>query len=284
MTIVIPHQLKNKDFRFIKIAMSGMSERKRPLETNWQTMNNYQYFDYELTNWLRNENNYGIVCGYGNLAVIDADDAAIADLVRTKLPPTFTIRTGSGGMHFYYTVPDLEKKIVLKDNDKKHYGEIQWQGSQVIGPGSIHPSNNKYTIVDNSEITTITKEQIDAALSNYIQKESPMTNYQRNTSSNYEFIDVSKCLSLGGLTRIGDECKGKHPVHGSSTGGNFSVNIRKGVFHCFRCGTGGGPIALIAMLNGLINCSDVKPGCITPEIYLQVIKIAKEKYGIIIEE
>lgn len=284
MAIVIPHQLKKTDFRFIRIAMDGMSARKRPLETNWQRTNNYHYFDYVLTNWLVNNSNYGVVCGYGNLAVIDADEAAIADLVRANLPPTFTIRTGSGGMHFYYIVPDLDKKIVLKDKDKKHYGEIQWQGSQVIGPGSIHPSNNKYTIVDNSDITTITRAQIDAALSNYIQKEQPMTNYQRNESANYQFIDVRKILTGNFVSKGGNEFQGKHPVHGSSTGGNFCVNVEKGIWRCFRCNTGGGPITLIAMLSGLINCSDVKPGCITPELYRQIIKIAKEKYDITIEE
>ena len=281
--IIIPRQLRRNEFRFIKIAMHDVNARKRPIETDWQTTNNYQYFDKQLQDWII-DSNYGVCCGYGNLAVIDADDPVIARLVETKLPPTFTIVTGSGGVHYYYLIPDLDKKIVLKDKDKKHYGEVQWHGSQVIGPGSIHPNGNKYIIAKNLEITEINKIQLESALWDYIQKEQPMTNYQRNESANYQFIDVKKILPGQYMAKGNNELQGKHPVHGSSTGGNFCVNTEKGIWHCFRCGTGGGPVTLIAMLNGLITCDQVKPGCITPEIYRQIIQIAKDKYNIIIEE
>jgi hypothetical protein len=37
----------------------------------------------------------------------------------------------------------------------------------------------------------------------------------------------------------GDEIRGVHPVHGStSPGGNVSMNPSKGVVYCFRCGKG----------------------------------------------
>ena len=280
--IIIPHQLKNKDFRFILIAAGGPSPRKRPLEVGWQNTNNYNYFDYRLTDWIKDDKNYGVCCGYGNLAVIDADDPVIDRLVETKLPPTFTIVTGSGGVHYYYLIPDLDRKIILKDKDKKHYGEVQWRGSQVIGPGSIHPNGNKYIIAINLEITEITKIQLESALLDYIQKEQPSKPYLGD--NNYGFINVAEILNLDSFRQKGNEFVGKHPAHGSNTGNNFSINANKGIWHCFRCGTGGGPVTLIAMLNGLITCDQVKPGCITPEIYRQVIQIAKNKYNIIIEE
>lgn len=281
--IIIPHQLRQDMFRFIKIAMHDVNARKRPIETDWQTTNNYRYFDDELIDWIK-DSNYGVCCGYGNLAVIDADVPLIAAIVKAKLPRTFTIRTGSGGHHFYYIIPDLDKKIILKDKEKNHYGEIQWKGSQVIGPGSIHPNDNRYIIIDNSEIATVTKTKIEEVLTDFIQKEQSMNNYQRNESANYQFIDVRKILPGTYTAKGNNELQGKHPVHGSSTGGNFCVNIDKGIWHCFRCGTGGGPVTLIAMLNGLITCDQVKPGCITPDIYKQIIQIAKDKYNIIIEE
>lgn len=279
---MIPKQLQNKDFRFILIATGGLSPRKRPLEVDWQNTNNYPYSDYKLNGYINEGKNYGVVCGYGNLAVIDADDPVIARLVETKLPPTFTIRTGSGGVHYYYIVPDLDRKIILKDKNDKHYGEIQWRGSQVIGPGSTHPNGNKYTIAVDVGITEISKNQIESILQEYIKQEVPPKPY--SGENNYGYIDVSKICPTNNFRQKGSELQGKHPVHGSSTGGNFCLNVEKGLWRCFRCNTGGGPITLIAMLNGLIKCSDAKPGCITPEIYQKVIQIAKEKYGIVIEE
>lgn len=286
MPIVIPEQLKNNAFRFIKIDMCGPTARKKPLEIDWQNTNNYEYTRYVFFKWLEQENNYGVVCGYGNLAVIDADHDAISFLVESRLPKTFTVKTGRGGKHYYYIIPDLEKKIVLQkfqlnNATWNHYGEIQWKGSQIIGPGSIHSNGNKYVVIDDSQIATITNQHIQEIFSEYIKREEPKKEY--SGENNYQYIDVSKILNLEKFRQKGGEFVGKHPVHGSSTGGNFSINIDKGLFHCFRCGTGGGPIALIAMLNGLIQCCDVKPGCITPEIYEKVIKIAKEKYGVVID-
>jgi hypothetical protein len=289
MPIEIPDQLKNAYFRFIKIAMHDVNARKRPIESGWQIENNYQYNDNEILDWINENYNYGVVCGYGNLAVIDADHEEIEFIVENRLPRTFTVKTGSGGKHYYYIIPDLEKKIVLQrpyiENDKwmiRHCGEIQWKGSQVVGPGSIHPNNNRYAILRDDPIATITNQHIQEILGDYIKKDEPRREY--SGENNHEHIDISKIIDLNNFRQKGGEFVGKNPVHGSSTGGNFSININKGIFHCFRCGTGGGPIALIAMLNGLINCQDVRPGCITTEIYKQVVKIAREKYGIIIED
>ena len=128
----------SKDFRFIKIEPGG----KKPLESDWQNYNNYQYYSLELNQYILNGYNYGVACGYGNLAVIDADNPVIAFIVENRLPKTFTVQTGSGGRHYYFIVPDLNKKIILMDDKDNHYGEIQWRGAQVVGPNSKHPNGN----------------------------------------------------------------------------------------------------------------------------------------------
>jgi hypothetical protein len=281
--IFIPHQLKNVYFRFIKITMDGPLARKKPLEPDWQNTKNYQYFANELCSWIATDLNYGVATGYGNLAVIDADDPVITDMVKKTFPRTFTVKTGSGGTHFYYIVPDMDKKIILKDKDKKHYGEIQWKGQQVVGPGSLHPSNNMYTIIDNSEIATITKFQIEQLFKDYIKPEEPEGTYSGDPSQ-YDFIDIMKFCPTNKLHKVGDEWQGPHPVHGSRTGMNFCVNPSKGVWHCFRCGTGGGPISLLAIIEGIIKCDEYKPGVISPETYRRLVEIAKVKYGIIIKD
>jgi hypothetical protein len=69
-------------------------------------------------------------------------------------------------------------------------------------------------------------------------------------------------------------------MHGSTTGKNFCINLKKGMWKCFRCDCGGGVISLIAMLNGLIQCGDP----ITNEIRCKVLEFAKEKYGVEIKD
>ena len=71
--MIIPKQLQNKDFRFVKIQVMD----KKPFEPNWQNSNNYSYDDINLISWLNNNNNYGIVCGKGDLAIIDCDEQEI---------------------------------------------------------------------------------------------------------------------------------------------------------------------------------------------------------------
>jgi len=276
--MLIPKQLRNKEFRFIKIQ----KQDKKPIEKDWSKTNNYIYTDIELINWLSNGNNYGVLCGKGYLTVIDCDKKEIADIVEQKLPETFTVETGSGGKHYYYIVRDIDKTIVLtkKENDEEiHYGEIRNNGSQVIGPSSIHPNGNEYKIIKNSEIKEIHKTTLETIFKDYIKNDEYIIK-KENVKRDYDKIDISNIIKTLNLERHGNEFQGSHPIHGSTTGHNFSINIDKNVWHCFRHNTGGGIVTLIAMLNKIINCSDCREGCVTPTIFKDVVKIAKEKYDI----
>ena len=93
-------------------------------------------------------------------------------------------------------------------------------------------------------------------------------------------IDITQIISLSGLTHQGQEYQGSHPVHGSTTGGNFCINPSKGTWHCFRCDSGGGALSLIAILEGIIDCPEAVPGGIRGDTFKKVIQIATEKYGI----
>jgi phage/plasmid-associated DNA primase len=74
------------------------------------------------------------------------------------------------------------------------------------------------------------------------------------------------------------ELAGAHPRHGSSTGDNFSVNVEKGVWHCWRHGTGGDALALIAVCEGLLPCEDMHAGALRGENFKQVIALANTKF------
>ncbi len=156
----IPKQLKS--FRFCKIKLGT----KIPYEKDW--INNSYY--YNQINPVENEN-YGVVCGFENLAVIDCDKPELNEIVKSKLPETFSVKTGSGGMHYYYLIPELKKKIILFKGEE-HLGEIQSYGSQVVGAGSIHPNGNEYQVINNMGIKEISLKEIEEVLGVFYLREA----------------------------------------------------------------------------------------------------------------
>jgi len=157
--MVVPERLRNLKFCRIKIRS------KAPFELDWVN----KPYSYEDISKFDNEN-YGVLCGYENLAVIDCDKEELAFAVEKLLPKTFSVKTGGGGKHFYFFIPDLEKKIILKA-DEEHLGEIQFKGQQVVGANSIHPSGNKYEILSDEEIKTITYSKVKEILGSFIKEE-----------------------------------------------------------------------------------------------------------------
>ena len=139
----IPKRLKNDEFRFIKIKVKA----KEPLEFNWPDKNNYHYNSTELEQHRIKGGNYGIVCGYNNLLVVDCDDPLSEKLVEDSLPETFTVKTGSGLKHYYYYCESGKSLKIFKNNNKETLADIQFRGKQVIAPGSIHPNGNEYIVV-----------------------------------------------------------------------------------------------------------------------------------------
>lgn len=285
MKIIIPEQLRSMDFRFIKVR----SKSKQASEKNWQESYNYKYDEAAFKDTLKQATGYGVLCGFGKLAVIDCDKEEFAKEMYMKLPSTFTVITGSGGLHLYYIIPDLDKKIVITDSKDVHHGEVQFAGSYVVGAGSIHPNGTEYKIKDDVKIQTITKKKLFEALEPFLKKDDKFVETVV-TGLNW---DIEKLLNdMGGMQgQHGDEHWGTHPVHGSSKddehgggkGNNFNLNPVKGVWHCYRCGTGGDTLSLIAMLNGLVKCEQCKPGFFSTkkgvEIFLKAKKIGAEKYG-----
>ncbi len=96
--VEIPKQLQNPDFRFCLIR----KQSKVPFEKNWQ-IKGYKFDDPKLIKHLKNGGNYGCIGGFGNLVVLDIDNPVLAEKMEKKLN-TFTVKTGSGGRHFYFII------------------------------------------------------------------------------------------------------------------------------------------------------------------------------------
>jgi hypothetical protein len=127
---MIPPQLQNPAFRFIRVA----AKSKRPIDQDWQETANYQFDSPSLLQHLQDGGNYGIICGPGEVRVLDCDELArLEELgVLAKFPQTFAVQSRAGRVHRYYLIPELKKKIVLFDPILKdengqplHLGEIQ---------------------------------------------------------------------------------------------------------------------------------------------------------------
>lgn len=268
----LPKQLRNNKFRFVKI----LAGQKRPAEEDWWMTNNYKHSEKEFKEYLESSDAYGVVCGPGKLAIVDCDNIAVAEVLKKELPNTFTVRTpGHNSLHFYFIIPDLTKKIIMNDVNDKHHGEVQFTGSQCLGPNSRHPNGELYEVENDAAIAKISKKQLLTSIAPFIQQEKPS---KCDSGIDFDIMEVAK--SLKGMDEKGGEIVGAHPIHGSEGGENFHIDPEKNVWHCFRCNTGGDAFTLIAMLEGLIQCKDCKPGALSDKtLFKKVKQIAINKYG-----
>lgn len=271
-----------------------LNGQKKPEGKKWTTDANYAYGDGVLAGYLAEGHNYGVCTGIADLVVLDADDLPRLDAlnVTPRLPETFKVRTGRGGQHAYLFCPGLRDRVVLEDPELKdgegdplHLGEIQALGQQAVGPGSIHPNGNRYEVINDAPIASISKEALLAIIKPLKIKSDAQDRETRITrSSARPGGALGDLIPIEAVTwpkdikeRCGSEVRGSHPSHGSDSGKNFSVNTSKNCWHCFRHKTGGGPLEWLAVDAGLIRCEDAKPECFDKETFKKVLKIAKEK-------
>jgi len=189
------------ELRYCRISKGN----KKPFETEWQKKG---YIFQEIVAFIPKEN-YGVLCGYGDLIVIDSDTPELQIAVERLLPDTFRVKTGSGGTHNYFFSPEYTEKIVLTDGTK-HYGEVQGQGSQVVGAGSTHPNGKQYEKLNDTPIATISKTQLFELVNNF-KNLNPSFNYpiQQDFRSLVEKMASlwkkgarnELCLSLSGYLR-----------------------------------------------------------------------------------
>lgn len=130
---------------------------KRPLLRSWKEYQTAAASDATIEKWwtLYPHANIGIITGeVSGITVIDVDTYKGA--TAEQFPPTFTVRTGNGGLHLYYKYhPGLSISANAYPN---HPGvDIRSDGGFVVGPYSVtnysdpHTHEHKggeYTIID----------------------------------------------------------------------------------------------------------------------------------------
>jgi len=192
--VIIPTQLWNDNFRFLKLIKG----KKKPTADmgSWQNKN-FQYNDTELLNHISSGGNYGIIGGYGNLILIDSDSREVTE-ISENLPETFTIKTGSKEIykkHYFFIVDKKIKPIRLSEKGLGDLGDVRSVGQYVVAPNSIHPSGNSYRVIKDIPITNITEEEIRNTFQKFIDK---------NESVEFKKFEVNTTLRNSNFIK---ECK-----------------------------------------------------------------------------
>jgi len=282
----LPKQLKG--LRFVRVRFKD----KRPFEDDWQ---NKPYTYNEIQQYFPQEN-YGIICGK-DIRALDDDtpDELLKQLYHNNFPETMEVRG-----HIYFKFDnEHEDKIIFyhpyllfpdsKGKMSDHMGELQGDRTQVVGAGSTHPSGEIYDLKKDLPIVTISYNKFIEVFGDFMKKKKAQvvsnhvsTSWQGDNITN---IPIGNIISFNGLSDMGGGCfQGPHPKHGSDNGMNFRIDTTNNTWYCFRCACGGGPSELIAVMEGVINCDDAGQSCYSQDQAREVIKIAREKYGLSVPE
>jgi hypothetical protein len=243
-------------------------KEKVPVE-KWREM---QYED--LSTW---KGNVGFVCGHDDIIVLDIDDKQkCAELHIDPYYDTYTVKTGSGGLHFYYRVPDCPIMRIFDPRDSSHIADVQALGTYVMCPPSIHPNGNPYVVVNDMPILELTLKELkglfkEATTSKMVEK---MPYVPKDPTRDIAFT-IDQVWNLSGFKRVGDQLVGPHPIHGSKTGHNLVV--KDDVWWCGRHRTGGGAKEALAVDCGLVECSNVKKGCLKGMTWIQLALEARKR-------
>jgi len=234
---MIPETLKQRGIRFVLLEKSG----KKPFQQGWQNKN-IEFDDKELISHINAGGNYGVMGGGLNqLIIIDFDNERVQEQICKKLPPTFTVKTGTGKLHKYF-VSDKCNSFKIFDEEMNTLTDVQGEGKQVVGAGSIHPNGNKYEVVDESEISFLPYAEIKALLFSYDKKPKKVVEEKKEYTPKIDMeenfveecksqINISDVLNLIGVdtSKNPTEC----PFH-SSKGGKC-LGFQNDVAHCFHC-------------------------------------------------
>jgi hypothetical protein len=197
----IPKQLHNQELRFVLLGKwddviydknnKPKYRGKAPFENKWQTENNYTFDNPKLLN---HPNNFGVIGGYGRLRILDIDEPKLAEEFEKNLN-TYTVKTGSGGRHFYFT-SDYDTNHVLINE----LGELRANKYQVVSAPCRHPSGNYYSIIKDVPIAEISSEELLSIIKPYLREEQQSTeivlNKDKKQDTSRSGLEFRKVLAL----------------------------------------------------------------------------------------
>ena len=124
-------------------SVMPVNRNKIPCLKEWAFLQERKPTEQELEKWWGEfpDANIGLITGkISGLTVVDVDLGGDTKI----LPTTDTVKTGSGGFHFYYKYHEgyRNKGRILP------FVDIRGDGGYVVAPPSIHENGNRYEIVN----------------------------------------------------------------------------------------------------------------------------------------
>src|SRR3989344_286111 len=154
---------------------------KRPVINSWAEYQKRLPSEEEIKKWFSSPSAKGIAIATGSISgivVLDIDQGA--NITSMDLPDTFKVKTGGGGLHYYFKYP---KDKIIKNSAGKigEYIDIRGDGGCIIAPPSLHQSGNRYEWLegfspDKAEIAEIPKWLLDRIELVGIKKQQDLKN------------------------------------------------------------------------------------------------------------
>ena len=189
------------------------------------------------------EDSIGILTGSASgLVVLDVDprnggEVSLLELVREygPLPPTYTVRSGGGGWHYYFKRPGGE---IPTKHEFRPGLDLQAEGTHVVAPPSLHATGVRYVVENDCEL---------APLPAFLLEPRPAAANSRSTNrppaSDADQQEFAGLLNALGVQIEPGDHKYRccfHPDDDPS----LSVDAGRCVFNCFGCDAQGGLAAL----------------------------------------
>lgn len=253
---------------------------KIPSEHAWQNIRNYPITSTHIINHLIRGGNWGLMHPAGMSCAIDGDTPEIR-AAALSLGDTLEWNTGKPG---HYCEVFLIRDALIGNIPLIDGAYIRGKGGQNLGPGSVHPNGNIYgaTYLHLVPPVMVTKSELLKAFEPYIIGNEKLSKSNSRKEClhplNPDSLTMKDLIDVSGFKQNGSKYQGPHPVHGSSTGSNFVVDIDLNEWHCFRHGTGGGPLQWIGVATGVISCNESVPGKIKGELFWRIIAAAHNQY------
>jgi putative DNA primase/helicase len=231
----IPEKLKIKGIKFVLLEKGG----KKPFQKEWQNKL-IEYDNPELIAHISNGGNYGVMGGGSQqLIIIDFDNEKVQNEVCPKLTKTFTVRTGSGKLHKYFFT-DKTESFKIFDEQMNTIADVQGEGKQVVGAGSIHPNGTEYKVELDEEVAFLSYSEIQALLMPYDKKpkkekkvyDRPKVDLEDDFLEKIKLsISMQNVLDSFGIDTRSNPCP--CPFHASKGGKCLGYNGETA--HCFHC-------------------------------------------------
>lgn len=185
----------------LSIVPGRIKNGKKGSYIKWSRYQNQKPTKEELIEWIENwpDMGWAIVAGrISKIIVLDVDpDDGGLNTIKKKdlnLPPTVAVKTGGGGMHYYYRYPVRFKEIKsfvgkeLPEEFRLPGLDLRADGGLVYAPPSPHPSGERYGFYDSLTFGKQELAEVPEWLLDYIEKnrrrkkqESAKSNIRRRT-------------------------------------------------------------------------------------------------------